>query len=189
MEVKVSHSVVSDSLWPHGLYNPWNSLGQKTGVGSLSVLQGIFPTQRLNPGLPHCRQFLYQLSHKGSPRILEWVAYPFSSGSSGPRNGTWVSCVAGEFFTNWAVREVFGTHAAHNHESSLEPYPWDSFSEGTLYQVCTVDLDSSLEFFFPNVHSFPFIHPSAVNLITRAITSLLVISSTFQLVNLKIHKP
>jgi len=48
-------------------------------VGSLSLLQGNFPTQGLNPGLPHCWQILYQLSQKGSPRILEWVAYPFSS--------------------------------------------------------------------------------------------------------------
>ena len=45
---------------------------QNTGVGSLSLLQGIFPTQGLNPGLPHCRQILYQLSHKRSPRIWEW---------------------------------------------------------------------------------------------------------------------
>ena len=44
--------------------------------------RGIFPTQGLNPGLPHCRQILYQLIHKGSPGILEWVAYPFSSGYS-----------------------------------------------------------------------------------------------------------
>ena len=57
-----------------------------TGVDSLFLLQGIFPTQGLNPGLLHCRQILYQLSHKGSPRILEWVAYPFSSRSSQPRN-------------------------------------------------------------------------------------------------------
>ena len=55
---------------------------KNTGVGSLSLLQGIFQTHGLNPGLPHCRQILYQLSHKGNPRILEWVAYPFSSGSS-----------------------------------------------------------------------------------------------------------
>ena len=61
-----SHSVVSDSLRPHALYSPWNSLGQNTGVGSLSLLQGIFPTQGLNPGLPHCRRILYQLSHQGS---------------------------------------------------------------------------------------------------------------------------
>ena len=46
--------------------SPWNSPDQNTGVGSLSLLQGIFPTQGLNQGLPHCRQTLYQLSHKGS---------------------------------------------------------------------------------------------------------------------------
>jgi len=61
---------------------PWSSPGQNTGVGSLSLLQGIFPTQGSNPGLPHCGQILYQLSHEGSPRILGWVAYLFSSGSS-----------------------------------------------------------------------------------------------------------
>ena len=85
---------------------PWNSLGQNTGVGSLSLLQGIFPTQESDPGLPHCRQILYQLSHKGSPRILEWVAYLFSSGSSRPKDRTRVSCIAGRFFTNWAISEA-----------------------------------------------------------------------------------
>ena len=58
-----SRSVVSDSLWSCGLYSPWNSPGQNTGVGSLSLLQGIFTTQGLNPGLLHCRWILYQLSH------------------------------------------------------------------------------------------------------------------------------
>ena len=77
-----SHLVVSNSLRPHRLYSPWNSPGQNTGVDSLSLPQGIFPTQDSNPGLPHCRWILYQLSHKGSSRILEWVAYTFSSGSS-----------------------------------------------------------------------------------------------------------
>ena len=86
-----SCSVVSNTLRPHELYSPWNSPGQNTGVGSLSFLQGIFPTQRLSPGLLHCRWILYQLSHQGSPRILEWVAYPFSSGSSQPRNQAAVS--------------------------------------------------------------------------------------------------
>ena len=75
---------------------------QNTGVGSL--LQGIFPTQGSNPGLPHCRWILCKLSHKGSPRILEWVACPFSSRSSQPRNWTRVSCIAGGFLTNWATR-------------------------------------------------------------------------------------
>ena len=59
---------MSNSLWSHGLYSPWNSPSQNTGVGSLSLLRGIFPTQGSNPGLPHCRQILYQLSHKGSPK-------------------------------------------------------------------------------------------------------------------------
>ena len=81
-----SCSVVSDSLRPQGLYSPWNSPSHNTLVGSFSLLQGIFPTQGSNPGLPHRRPSLYQLSHKGSPRILEWVTYPFSSRSSWPRN-------------------------------------------------------------------------------------------------------
>ena len=87
-------------------FSPWNSPGQNTEVGSLSLLQGIFPTQGSNPGLLHCRQIFYQLSHKGSPRILQRVAYPFSRGSSQPRNQTGVSCIAGRFFTNWAIREA-----------------------------------------------------------------------------------
>ena len=94
-----SRSVVSDSLRPLGLYSPWNSPGHNTGVG-YSLLQGIFPTQGSNPCLPHCRQILYQLSHKRSPRILEWVAFPFSRGSSQPRDQTHVSHIAGEFFTS-----------------------------------------------------------------------------------------
>ena len=57
-------------------------------------------------GLPHCRQILYQLSHKGSPRILEWVAYPFSRGSSIPSNPTRVFSNAGGFFTNCAIKEA-----------------------------------------------------------------------------------
>ena len=62
-----SRSVVSNSLQPHGLYSPQNSPDQDTGVGSLSLLQGIFVTQGLNPGPPHCRRILYQLSYQGSP--------------------------------------------------------------------------------------------------------------------------
>ena len=75
-EMKWNCSVVSDSLQPHGLqpqglYSPWNSPGQDTGVGS----QGIFPTQGLNLGLWDCRQILYQLSYQGSPSTL----FQFSS--------------------------------------------------------------------------------------------------------------
>ena len=69
-----SCSVMSNSLGPHELYSPRNSPAQSTRVGSLSLLLGIFPTQESNPGVPHCRQILYQLTHKGSPRILQWVS-------------------------------------------------------------------------------------------------------------------
>ena len=82
---------------------------KNTGVGCLSLLQWICPTQESNQCFLHCRQILYQLSHWGNPRILEWVAYPFSRGSSWSRNQTGVSCTAGEFFTNWAVKEAFNT--------------------------------------------------------------------------------
>ena len=67
-----SHSVVSNFLQPHGL-SPWNSPGQNTRVGSLPLLQGIFPTQGLNPGLLHRRQIFYRLSYKGSPFIKPTV--------------------------------------------------------------------------------------------------------------------
>ena len=60
------------TLWPHGLSMKFSS--PECGVGSLSLLQGIFPTQGLKQGLPHCRWILYQLSRKGSPRILGRVA-------------------------------------------------------------------------------------------------------------------
>ena len=67
----LSHSVVSDSLWPHGLQHtwlscPWNSSGKNTGVGCHFLLQGIFLTQGWNLGLLHCRPILYHLSHQGS---------------------------------------------------------------------------------------------------------------------------
>ena len=107
-----SRSVVSDSLWPHELYRPWNSPGQNTGVGSYFLLQGIFPTLGSNPSPPHCRWILYQLCLMGSPRILEWVAIPFSRGSSRPRNWTRVSCIAGGFFTSWDTREVLNVPRA-----------------------------------------------------------------------------
>ena len=67
---------MSNFLQPHGLPSPRNFPGQNTGVGSHSLLQGIFPTQGSNPSLPHCRQILYCLRHQGSPQILE---YPIPS--------------------------------------------------------------------------------------------------------------
>ena len=126
-----SCSVVSDFLRPHGLQQarlpcpsptprawsnscPLNRWYQPT----ISLLQGIFPIQGSNPGLLHCRWILYQLSHKGTPRILEWAASPFPKGSCWPRNWTGVTCIAGRFFTNWAIWE--------DHLPILEkPSGWD----------------------------------------------------------------
>ena len=83
-----------------------DSPGKNTKVGCHALLQGIFPTRGSNSGLLHCRLILSCLSHQGSQRILEWVAYPFSMGSSWFRNWTRVSCIAGRFFTSWATREA-----------------------------------------------------------------------------------
>ena len=84
--------------------------------------------QRWNPGFPHCRQILYQLSHKESPRILEWVAYPFSRGSSRPGNWTWVSCIAGGFFTNWAISSVQFSHSVVSDSAT----PWTTAHQASL---------------------------------------------------------
>ena len=104
----LSRSVMSDSLWPHGL-EPARLLcppGKNTGVSCHALLQGIIPTQGSNPGLPHCRWIFYNLSHQGSSRILEWVACPFSRGTSWPRNWIRVSCIADRFLAIWATREA-----------------------------------------------------------------------------------
>ena len=82
-----------------------DSPGKSPGVACHALLQRIFPTQESNPDLLHCRWILYLLSHQGSRRILEWVAYPFFRGSSWPRNFYRISCIAGIFFTSWATRE------------------------------------------------------------------------------------
>ena len=81
-------------------YISGDSPGRNVGVGCHALLQEIFPTWGSNPGLLNCRQILYQLSHQGSPRILELVAYPFLRGSYQPRNQTGVSCIADGLFTS-----------------------------------------------------------------------------------------
>ena len=106
-----SCSLLSDFLWPHGpqptrLLCPCNCPGQNMEVGSFSFIQGIFSKQGSNPDLLQCRQILYRLSHQGSPRVLERVAYRFFRGSSWPRNQPGVSCIWGGFFTSWATREA-----------------------------------------------------------------------------------
>ena len=107
--------LVTQSYWtlcdlmvysPPGFSVHRDSPGKNTGVGCHALLKGILPIQGWNPGLPHCRWILYPLSHQGNPRLLEWVAYPFSRGSSWPRNGTGLSCIAGRFFTSRASGEA-----------------------------------------------------------------------------------
>ena len=96
-----------------------DSPSNNTRVGCHAILQGISPAQDLNPGLLHCRCILYPLGHQGIPRILQWVAYPFSRGSSRPGNPTRIFCIADWVFflllfnnsadwvfTRWATKEV-----------------------------------------------------------------------------------
>ena len=88
------------------IYSPWNSTGQNTGVGSHSLLQGS--SQHRDKTQVSCIAcgFFYQLSHRGSPGMLHWVAISFSRVFFWPRNWTGVSWIAGRFFTNWAMREA-----------------------------------------------------------------------------------
>ena len=133
MKVKIVQ--LCPTLRSHGLYSPWNSPGQNIGVCSLSLLQGIFPNEELNPGLSHCRQILYQLSHQGSPRMLEWVAYPFSSRSSRPRNWSLVSRTAGGFLTNWVTEpQVKPKNAGVGSLSLLQRiFPTQELNQGLLH--------------------------------------------------------
>ena len=101
---------------PPGFSIHRDSPGTSIRVGCHVLLQRIFPTQGLNPGLPNCRQILYRLSRQGSPRILERVACPFSRGPSWPRTQPGVSCIAGGLFTSWATREVWCVYVyTHTH--------------------------------------------------------------------------
>ena len=105
----LSHSIMSDSVtsWSIAYEVPLSTgILQARILEWVALLQEIFPIQGSNPGIPHRGQILYHLSHKGSPRILKWVAYPFSRGSSQPRNRTGVSWIVGRFFTSWATREA-----------------------------------------------------------------------------------
>ena len=103
LEVKwwESRSVMSGFLWPHGLYSSWTLPGQNTGVGSLSLLQGIFPTQGSNPGLLDCRWILYQLSHQGSK--IENVGSESKKITSGHRC---LCRILGVWIAQWMISSV-----------------------------------------------------------------------------------
>ena len=88
----VSNSLRLHGLWPARLLCPWNSPGQNTAVGSHSLFQGIFPTQWWNPGLLHCRQILYHLSHQGIPvQFKEWELGSSKAGENTPPNPDHIS--------------------------------------------------------------------------------------------------
>ena len=93
------------------------------------LLREIFPTQGSNPGIPHCWRILYQ------PRILEWVAYPFSRGSFRPRNWSGVSHIAGGFFANWPIREVDGRRGKI--ALRIKPFTHQRCLEGANKTLCT----------------------------------------------------
>ena len=140
-----------------------DSPGNNTAVGCHVLLQGIFPTQELNPGLSHCRRILYPLSHQGSPRILEWVAYPFSRVSPLLRNWTGVSCIAGRFFTSWATREALNF-------SPIGGYlGYSQFHDGFNFGGLLLSVDC------PNEGPFPQIKGSSVTLMNPEIATKLVI--------------
>ena len=147
MKWSESCSVVSASLRLHGLCSPCNSPGQNTRVGSLSLLQGIVPIQGSNPGLPHCRQILYQLSHKGSPGILEWVAYPFSRGSSWPRNWTRVTCIATDSLPTELWEKL--PHNAERQRANRQLVRGGAWCMDLIFVVWSL-LSASFLFSFPN---------------------------------------
>ena len=119
MKWSESHSLVSNSLWPHGLYSSWNFPGQYTGVYSHFLLQGIFPILGSNPHLPHCGQILYLLSHQQSPRILDWVASPFQwIFQTQESNWGLLYC---RFFSSWATKCV-RVHKIHRLLKKNGPY-------------------------------------------------------------------
>ena len=97
---------MSNSLQPHGLYSPWNILQARILEWVAFPFSRNLPNPGIEPRSPTLQADSLPAEPQGSPRILEWAAYPFSSRSSWPRNRTGVSCTAGRFFTNWAMREA-----------------------------------------------------------------------------------
>ena len=141
-----------------------DSPGKNTGVGCHAFLQGIFVTQGPNPGLPHGRQLLYHLSHQGSPSILEWVAYPFSRGTSQSRNRTGVFWITGGFFTSCATREVhnYSVFTLDSHWNTVE-FPANSRAKWHCRKQLRIRhyaLESILRTYFAISISLEIIHQS-----------------------------
>ena len=147
---------MSDSLWPHGLYSSWNSLGQNSVLGSLSLLQELFPTQRLNPGLPHCRWIL-PVESEGKPKntgvgslsLLQWIfltqelnqgllhyrqiLYQLSYSGSPLTSSEWISSVWILPFKEWCSTKFHRNLLSWLH---LFPAPALRFSSLTVVMAC-----------------------------------------------------
>ena len=156
---------MSDSLQLHGLYSARNSPSQNTGVGSLSLLHGIFPTQGLKPSLPHCRQTLYRLSYQGSQRCRRrwcnsWVGkilwrrdrlptpvfLGFPGGSDGKNKTKQSACYAGDPGSipvsrrspgegKWQLTLVFLPGESHGQRSLVGYSPWGRKESHTTEQL------------------------------------------------------
>ena len=124
---------------PTRLRCPWVCSRQECWSGLPCPPPGGIPNPGIKSGLPHCRWILYHLSHQGSPRILQWVAYSFSSGTSQPRNQTGVSCVAGEFFTNWATREAHWFHTCGQQQEKGNVWIRIKKLHGDFYETISYD--------------------------------------------------
>ena len=130
---------MSDSLQPHGLYSPWNSPVQNTGVGSLSFLQGIFPTQGLNPGLLHCRRMVIlqgkpKNTGVGSLSLLQGI-FPTQESNQGLKYGRWILyqlSYQGLHLCYCQVTSVVTNSVQpHRWQPTRLPHPWDSPSKNT----------------------------------------------------------
>ena len=133
----LSHSVVSDSVWPHGLSParllcPWGFSRQETGVGCHFLLQGIFPNQGSNLGLLHCRQTLYPLSHQGIPSKIFWLEVLMR------RFTYWLKSI--DF---WNISHMFSLHASYRQKLFV-------MEEGTSCFTATW----SLNWFHNEIHGF-----------------------------------
>ena len=142
---------MSDSLRPHGLYSPWNSPGQNTGVGRLSLLQGIFPTQELNQGLLHCRRIIYQLNYEGNPSSTPGLGRPPRKGKAYPLqySGLKNSTDRGAW---WAT--VCGVTKSQKRLSAPR-HPQHEFSSPPFFFFCLFSFDNFSVCFFKNIGYIP----------------------------------
>ena len=139
-------SVVSDSVRPHRwqptrLPYPWDSPGKNTGVGCHFLLQCMKVKSEVAQSCPTLSDPM-DCSPPGSSvygilqaRVLEWVAIPFSRGSSQPKEGTWVSHIGGRFFTVWAIGEA-SLYA--NSYPDLFWWCWEHYCQKAMRSWCRV---------------------------------------------------